>query len=44
MAEGGKCSLMAMGGTICYSVNLDNLNHEFYKLKVLSISTSTPPS
>lgn len=44
MAEGGTCHIDVMGGTICYSVNPENLNHNFYKLKVLSVSTTTIPS
>jgi hypothetical protein len=41
MAEGGTCHIDVMGGTIIYSVKNGNLNHEAYKLKVLSVSTGT---
>lgn len=43
MAEGGTCHINVMGGTICYSINRDNLNHKVYKLKLLSISANTLP-
>lgn len=44
MAEEGKVNVHCLGGTIVYSVNKDKLNHDKYKLKVLTVATnmSTP--
>lgn len=40
MAEGGKCNIHAAGGTIVYCVNSKNLNHNIYKLQVLTVVSS----
>ncbi len=42
MAEGGKCNIQAAGGTIVYCVNSKNLNHNAYKLQVLTVVTTIP--
>lgn len=44
MAEGGTCNIAVLAGTIVYTVNKHKLNHEHYKLKVLSISTTDVPA
>lgn len=43
MAEGGSCTIQVLGGTIVYTVDKNKLNHNQYKLKVLSISTTNVP-
>jgi Golgi nucleoside diphosphatase len=42
MAEGGRCNIHAAGGTIVYCVNSKNLNHNVYKLQVLTVVTTNP--
>jgi hypothetical protein len=42
MAEGGKCNIEAISGTIVYCVNSDNLKHNIYSLQVLTVVTSIP--
>lgn len=42
MAEGGRCNIHAAGGTIVYCVNSKNLNHNVYKLQVLTVVTTIP--
>lgn len=43
MAEGGSCTILVLGGTIVYTVDKNKLNHNQYKLRVLSISTTNVP-
>jgi len=40
MAEEGKVNVHTMGGTIIYSVNKKNLNHDKYKLQVLTVANN----
>jgi hypothetical protein len=42
MAEGGKCNIEAASGTIVYCVDSSVLNHNFYKLQVLTVVSSIP--
>ena len=37
MAEAGMCNVQAAGGTIVYSVDKKQLNHQIYKLQVLTV-------
>ncbi len=37
MAETGMCNVLAAGGTIVYCVDKTKLNHNTYKLKVLTV-------
>ena len=43
MAEGGKCHIHTLNRTILYSVNPDKIDHERYKLDVLTINTNNIP-
>jgi len=43
MAEGGKCQLHTLSQTILFSVDCDKIDHDRYKLDVLTINTSTKP-
>lgn len=40
MAEEGKVNVHTMGGTIQYSVNKKNLNHDQYKVQVLTVANN----
>lgn len=40
MAEAGKVNVHTLGGTIMYGVNKKNLNHEKYKLQVLTVASN----
>lgn len=40
MAEGGQAHVHCLGGTILYSVDRSKLNHEAYKLDILTLNSS----
>lgn len=40
MAEEGKVNVHTMGGTIKYSINKKNLNHDKYTLQVLTVANN----
>lgn len=40
MAEGGKCNVLAAGGTVVYSVDKTKLDHKHYTLQVLTVATT----
>lgn len=40
MVDSGKLDVHAMSGTIVYTVNHSKLNHNFYKLQVLTVNTT----
>lgn len=44
LARENTCDMIAMGGTIVYTVNNRNLQHSFYNLKVLTIVETLKPN
>lgn len=42
LSEGGKCNVHCLGGTIVYSVNMKNTDHNHYKLQILTVAENTP--
>lgn len=40
MAEQGKVNVHTIGGTIKYSVNKKNLNHNKYKVQILTVANN----
>lgn len=43
IADGDMCHVMAAGGTIVYCVDSSKLNHEAYKLQVLTVVPGIKP-
>ena len=43
LADGDKCYVEAISGTIVYSVDKTKLNHNSYELKVLTVATNLKP-
>lgn len=42
LAEGGKCNVYCLGGTIVYSVDMNKTAHDKYKLQILTVAENTP--